>query len=770
MNIKENTQLGNYTVIRKLGSGGMADVFLAYDNKLGREVAIKVLPPEFTREPESLARFEKEIKATAQLQHPGLVSIYEMCECKLDGIKLNFFSMNYLSGGELKDKIIEGLNEKEALDIFLQLAEALGHAHDNNLIHRDIKPQNVLFNNLGKPVISDLGIAKSTNLDETIVSNAGLSVGTPYYMSPEQALGETDVDFRSDIYALGILLHEMLTGEIPYSGNSGMAVAIKHIQEPIPVLPKQFNHLQPILDKCLAKKKESRYTNTKELIEDVVKFHCESTNTKDKSNTVNNKHKEIKLTITAIFCLTVLLIGVIGYSNKMWFFGNSEIDLTSKNNQTETENNPIPQQKTVSVKKEPEQTKQEYLKLQITEQEKIEQEKINQQNIKIQKLVVATKLDIEELRLTKPDNNNAFNKIEKIKQISPNHQQVLTLTQLVETKYVELINSALSRNKFDSVRTYLTILSEISVDKELLIELNRDLKKSLNQYRIAFTKAHVGKLITLPSGEFNMGSRVIKEKVVINETPLHLVKIKEFKLAKHEVTVGQFRKFIDKTGYITLAEMENEGCYTYSKTWTEIKGYHWSKPGFSQKEDHPVVCISFIDAMAYIKWLNKESGLMFRLPSESEWEYASRSGKSFLYGFGDSIDQLCSHANFADDPDIINESSNKLSLSIFTRSDCRDGVFASTASVDSYKANSFGLVDMHGNASEWTQDCWNSDYLGAPINGSAWLDGRCDLRVIRGGSWMSDAKNVRSAVRNKNVKYSRDNVTGFRLAIDIEKP
>jgi len=764
MNIKENSQLGNYTVIRKLGRGGMADVFLAYDSKLEREVAIKVLPPEFTREPERLTRFEKEIKATAQLQHPGLVAIYEMCECIIDGAKLNFFSMSYLPGGELKDKIIEGLSEKEALDILVQLADALGHAHDSNLIHRDIKPQNILFNNLGKPVISDLGIAKSTDLDETVVSTAGLSVGTPYYMSPEQALGETDVDCRSDIYALGILLHEMLTGQVPYSGNSGMAVAIKHIQEPTPDLPKKYNHLQPLLDKCLAKKKENRYANTKELIADVANFQQEKVSTH--SLTTNVKPKEIKLILAAIFSLVILLVGVLGYSNQFWFFDKPKIELASKNISQENESDRISQQE-IENKNKLEQAS-EKMELEYLAAQKLEQEKIAQQQIKIDQLVIATKNDIEALRLTKPENNNAFSKIEKIKQIAPNHQQVLVLSHLIAEKYVELVNSALARNKFDSVRTYLTILSEISKDKALLLDLNRDFKKALNAYRIAFIKEHVGQLVTLPSGEFSMGSRVIKKEVVADETPLHLVKIKQYRLAKHEVTVKQFKSFVDKTGYVTLAEEENEGCYTYNKTWIEIKGYHWANPGFSQKEDHPVVCISFKDVMAYIDWINKESSSQFRLPSETEWEYASRSGNSSLYGFGDSIDQLCSYANFADDPDMINESSNRLSLSIFSRSDCRDGVLATTTSVASYKANSFGLVDMHGNASEWTQDCWNADYLGAPINGRAWLKGRCDLRVIRGGSWFSDAKDVRSAVRDKNVQFNRDNVTGFRLAIDID--
>lgn len=771
MNIKENSQLGNYTVIRKLGSGGMADVFLAYDNKLGREVAIKVLPPEFTRVQERLVRFEKEIKATAQLQHPGLVSVFDMCECTVDGAKLNFFSMSYLSGGELTDKIVEGLTEAEALDIIVQIADALGYAHDNSLIHRDIKPQNILFNNLGKPVISDLGIAKSTDLNETIVSTSGLSIGTPYYMSPEQAMGETDVDGRSDIYALGILLHEMLTGKVPYSGNSGMAVAIKHIQEPMPVLPQESKNLQPLLDKCLAKKKEDRYANTKELIDDVANFQH---NQKIKHKEVDNKKpKELKIIVTAILGLVCLLIGVLGYQSQFWLSDSPDKASTPQNTKLELE---LEQKKKENEKaylqesiKEANQAKEaERIKLALLTEQALEQEEMALLQTKIGQLVTQTKNDIEALRLTKPEDNNAFSKIEQIRKIAPEHPQISILSKLIENKYVELINSSLSKYKFNNAKNYLSVLSKLSADGKLITELNRDFEKAFKRFQVALVKEQVGELITLPSGEFNMGSQAIKKKVVVNETPIHIVKMEQFRLAKHEVTVGQFQNFVDKTGYITLAEQENEGCYAYTKTWKEIKAYNWLNPGFTQKADHPVVCISYQDALEYIDWLNTTSGLKFRLPSEAEWEYASRAQSTSAYGFGDSIEQLCSYANFADTSKMVNESGKKLNLKIVSTTDCRDGALASTISTGNYKANKFGLVDMHGNASEWTQDCWNDNYLGAPVDGSAWLEGRCDLRVIRGGSWISDAKAVRSAFRDKNVQFSRDNVTSFRLALDID--
>lgn len=261
--LKSGDTFGIYTIENLLGTGGMADVYLVKDGE-GNRFAIKILHGLYTRQEENHLRFKDEIRAVKSLSHPGIVSVTDVG----DFGGRYYCVMEYLDGGSLRDKIKSGLSVKKCIEIILDLAKALEYAHLQGYIHRDIKPENILFNFSGEPVITDFGVAKSL-ISSNALTKTGTGVGTPYYMSPEQARGADNIDGRADIYSLGILFYEMLIGEVPYDGDSAVSVIMKHVESPIPVLPRYLNAMQLLLDRMISKAPEQRYKDCSALISDL---------------------------------------------------------------------------------------------------------------------------------------------------------------------------------------------------------------------------------------------------------------------------------------------------------------------------------------------------------------------------------------------------------------------------------------------------------------------------------------------------------------------
>ncbi len=256
-------EIPGYTILRELGRGGMATVYLAKQDRLGRKVALKVMQPLPNTGDDFTARFIKEGRIIAQLQHPKIVTIYDFDI--VDGY--HYFSMEHLPNGTLSDAILKGMSVERAIEITRGIAEALAVAHDHGVIHRDIKPQNVLFRADGTPVLTDFGIARAAGAgaEVTQVTHFGMIIGSPRYMSPEQSQSKP-VDARSDLYSLGVAFHEMLTKELPYQAEDVVSLAMKHCSEPIPKLEGPLERYQPILEKLLAKRPEERFGSAQALI------------------------------------------------------------------------------------------------------------------------------------------------------------------------------------------------------------------------------------------------------------------------------------------------------------------------------------------------------------------------------------------------------------------------------------------------------------------------------------------------------------------------
>jgi len=260
-----------YTVVKRLGSGGMAHVYLAKHAVLARPLVIKVLHRTLAQEPEMRERFRREAEAAARLIHPFICAIADMGTAG----DIEYLAMPYYAGGSLADMLSrrKTLSASSAASIAVQVACALDYAHRHGVVHRDIKPDNILFDEDGNVALTDFGIA-TARFHGRLTAN-GRAMGTPHYMSPEQAMGKL-VDGRSDLYAVGLLLYEMLLGHPPFDGEDSYAVGYKHVHE-VPVAPDQVDTripagLSAITMKCLSKQAVDRYDRGFELADALIAF------------------------------------------------------------------------------------------------------------------------------------------------------------------------------------------------------------------------------------------------------------------------------------------------------------------------------------------------------------------------------------------------------------------------------------------------------------------------------------------------------------------
>lgn len=347
--------VGRYELIEKIGEGGMAVVYKAKDRLLNRYVAIKILRPEFTKDEKFIENFRKESQAAAGLAHPNIVNVYDVGK---EG-NINFIVMELVDGKSLSQVIAEKgkIKYKDAINITKQVASALSLAHKNQIIHRDVKPHNILITNSGTAKLADFGIAMAVS-KESIAEGKEKIMGSVHYFSPEQARGAY-VDERSDIYSLGIVLYEMLTGNVPFDGDNPISIALMHINDPIPPVSKFVSGIPPQLEKVIAKATDkyqtNRYSSADEMIEDLdnidfitkvmgtstfvdrgesKKIEEEKISTDKKESeqkTDSDKEKKTRLSKTQIFIIVaaaiVMIAGLAGLGAMMGWFGGSSADV-----------------------------------------------------------------------------------------------------------------------------------------------------------------------------------------------------------------------------------------------------------------------------------------------------------------------------------------------------------------------------------------------------------------------------------------------------------
>jgi len=264
-------QIPGYQILGKLGAGAMAIVYKAKQLSLDRTVAIKVLPKRFSENPEYVRRFYKEGQAAGKLNHNNIVQAVDVGEAG----GYHYFVMEYVEGKTIHDDLAAGkvYSESEALEVIIQVAHALAHAHATGLIHRDVKPKNIIINKNGIVKLADMGLARETTDIEAAEREKGRAYGTPYYIAPEQIRGEIDIDGRADIYGLGATLYHMLAGRVPFMADDPSDVMRKHLREKL-IPPDHINTklsagISEVIEVMMAKDKQQRYNNIEELLNDL---------------------------------------------------------------------------------------------------------------------------------------------------------------------------------------------------------------------------------------------------------------------------------------------------------------------------------------------------------------------------------------------------------------------------------------------------------------------------------------------------------------------
>jgi serine/threonine protein kinase len=291
-----NKRIGRYEIRERIGAGGMARVFKVWDTNLERVVAVKILHDHLTQDPTFKERFEREAKLVAGLNHPNIVQIYDYDVVDFNGQMLSYMVMPFIPGKTLKE-VLEDLaahSERMSYDqiraVMLDVSSALSYAHDRDMVHRDVKPGNIMFDEHGKAILTDFGIARLKMGAQ--LTQEGATIGTPTYLSPEQAVGNT-VDARSDLYALGVILYEMLAGTPPYVDENSVSIILKHLNAPIPAISEVMSVNDPELDaliyKALAKNRDDRYQTAHEFADDLSRVLGKSPQSSAKSAQVTPK-------------------------------------------------------------------------------------------------------------------------------------------------------------------------------------------------------------------------------------------------------------------------------------------------------------------------------------------------------------------------------------------------------------------------------------------------------------------------------------------------
>jgi serine/threonine protein kinase len=640
------SEFARYRIERELGKGGMGRVYLARRADLPRDIALKVLLAEVAEDAE---RFRLEARTTAQLRHPHIVTLFDF------GIDQGqpWMALDFIDGGDLATRLqARPLAYAEGFNILRGVAEALDYAHSKGVIHRDLKPQNILLSDAGHAYLADFGIAKLQQTHSLQVKTAtGSVVGTPSYMSPEQASGQT-LTPASDQYALAVICFEWLTGSKPFTGDQ-LTIMYQHLHHAPPEALLQL--LQPataeVLRRGLAKVPGNRFASARALIAAL------------------EASLQVAVKATPAVATPVVPLAV------------PAAQLAT-----------APQAQTAPASSK-------------------------SSGLLWSGIAVATALALG-LNWPRPEPKP--------------EPKPFTAAQEAQPVLPEIKPPAV---KAPDATAPGTIFSDKLVDGSPGPEM-----------------------VWLPAGSFLMGSPEGEADGVSNERLQHGVNISAFAMGRTEVTVGQFAKYADAMEF-----QANKDC-------------DWSAPpfadkSFKQSENHPVVCVSWDDAQAYVAWLSKQTKKDYGLPSEAQQEYAIRAIRDSsnlderpaqtIYPWGNDVREACTYANVYD------QTAAAMLKYSWDAVPCTDP-FVFTSPVATFKPNAFGLYDTIGNVLEWGADgsrpyplSPQAEILRNPVGPTE--SGEKALRALRGGSWFDDARHVRAAHRLHDERDDCDDFVGFRL-------
>ena len=730
--------VGPYQITERLGRGGMAEVYKAFHKDLEVYRAVKFIRPELGTSEDFRARFLKEAQGVARLAHPNIIGIHDF---GASGDRY-YMVMELIEGRSLKDILKHDgqMSIDRAVALVKSIAGALAYAHDQGLIHRDIKPDNIMVDTRGRPVLMDFGIAKLITSDAK-VTQTGHLIGTPAYMAPEQSKA-LEVGPPTDIYALSVVLFEMLTGHTPFEADTPMAVVLKSLSDPMP-MPRSFNariseELQGVILKGTAKEMTDRYQSAMEFIAALDRAMDRIQATLDKTVVLPAPKPDVVPGSNRLALVAVLAVMMLVSAVAAWVFLKPEAPGA---------NDPV--DSSVTAVPPPAETNVGITERQIPEalsrndgdggnaggkESGIESgtEGVSASGTDRPANPVAGVVENEPatsadpIDVTPPQDSTAPGTKAAPAQIAspqplpdvpepaptpapvtpdPEQQRLAEAARAAEDVRVaeeRKQQAAAERQKQEAARTAAAATAAAAAEKDLRNLVPRATPQ----------------MVSIPAGSFSMGCGAPDTACLAAEQPVHTVKVNGFRLSKFEITFDQYDAFATATG---RARPDDKG---------------WGRG------NRPVMNVNWDDASAFVGWLAAQTGEPYRLPTEAEWEYAARAGSSTVYLWG-----------------------NEIGFGLANCTGCGSNFDGDrTSPVGTFAANGFGLHDMHGNVWEWVQDCWQEGYAGAPSDGAARLGGNCSSRVLRGGSWLNNPSYLRVAYRNWLSANLRDVNTGFRVA------
>lgn len=453
-------EIPGYHIDKIIGKGGMASVYLATQISLERLVVLKIL--DLSKQPDDagqIERFLAEGRIVASLNHPNIITIYDIGVADNNAL---YISMEYIKGGDLKSRIGIPMDPYECLDYLIKVSNGLKVAHEHGIIHRDVKPANILFRDDKTPLLTDFGIAKQINRDLNLTST-GIFLGSPNYVSPEQASG-ADIDHRTDIYSLGCIFYEMLTGEKPFKADTVFDVVMKHKNAPIPVLPEDLSRYQNLLNTMMAKNRYDRYESVGamiEVMEDLLGRHKPAMGILDfdipagQAATKEKSNKKI-IILSVLLFLSALFFGSLQYLDIRLKKPAVDLDAVSINTTLDTNINPATLIKNTS-----------------DDNNKTDGQETPVSQDVINALEWLGSQSLEEYRLTYPPKDNAYYYFSRLLEIDPENETARNGFMEIADRYAVLAEKALANNDFNKSEAYIKIGMKINPQNETLLSLEK---------------------------------------------------------------------------------------------------------------------------------------------------------------------------------------------------------------------------------------------------------------------------------------------------------
>lgn len=740
-----------YRILRKIRQGGMSTVYLARQKSVDREVAIKVMSPSLSADPGFGSRFYREAKIVGQLSHPNIVSIYDVGSHR----HYNFIAMDYLPGAPLQDQLDEGISSEQAVRIVREMAAALDYAHERGYIHRDIKPDNILFREDGSAVLCDFGIAKALkgNIKMTV---SGSVLGTPHYMSPEQAQGKT-LDGRADIYSLGVVFFEMLSGQVPFSGEDAVSVAVKHMTSPIPKLPTTAKAFQPIIDRMMEKKVSARFQNGKEVIAALDELVANlqqrgpSSLTQTGSTTVQVVGLVSALVSTLVTSVSLsikrLALTNIHFSSGTAQLSRQQLEDIDTFIMNDGEGDDLVIDDAMLIQDTIEQpairynfrwvyiplaalcglaasfvyfNQQPAAPTAVTATPGIVQQALSTpaKATHIADEISAYLASQKKSKTTNADNNSANLPTEtSADQPEPAPTYSLTINTHPVDANIRILNIGPKYQPGMQLKAgayHIAVSAEDHFPRKQWLKIfNKNTVRTIELEPMRqLTAAGTEIIEPLKDGGNAPAMIVIPAGTITLDNSTSLDFPRGLAVAKTEITFAQYQQFITQTDNTTPDD------------------FGWGR------DNRPVVGISYPQALAYTEWLSQQTHSRYRLLTPQEWQYIAHGGQKEPYWWGKDSAKL--------------------------RANCKKGcksqfskLFSSrSAPVATYAANPFGLYDTSGNVAEWVNACGNG------------IDS-CTETQVAGGSHLDKAAQISNRSLVNSATDKQTNHIGFRVLLEL---